>query len=162
MGVDISGRNPKTEVGDYFASNWWGWRPINYICQLAAEQSKLKIDFSHWGSNDGKGLRTQKQCDKLADALEKLLGNDFNLKGDDDRIYLCLGAWCEFGTGRFIGTEKMILMFPMIIGVTNELKKQNIVMNGFLSNFFLFLNCIVTLPMWYFLTIKEFFQKRKK
>jgi hypothetical protein len=56
----------------------------------------------------------------------------------------------------------MILMFPMIIGVTNELKKQNIVMNGFLPNFFLFLNCIVTLPMWYFLTIKEFFQKRKK
>ena len=108
MGVDISGRNPKTEVGDYFASNWWGWRPINYICQLAAEQSKLKIDFSHWGSNDGKGLRTQKQCDRLADALEKLLGNDFNLKGDDDRIYLCLGAWCEFGTGRFIGTEKEV------------------------------------------------------
>ncbi len=108
MGVDISGRNPKTDEGDYFASNWWGWRPINYICQLAAEQSKLKIDFSHWGSNDGKGLRTQKQCDKLADALEKLLGNDFNLKGDDDRIYLCLGAWCEFGTGRFIGTEKEV------------------------------------------------------
>lgn len=53
-------------------------------------------------------------------------------------------------------------MFPMIIGVTNELKKQNIVMNGFLSNFFLFLNCIVTMPMWYFLTIKEFFEKRKK
>ena len=110
MGVDISGRNPKTEVGDYFASNWWGWRPINYICQLAAEKSKLKINFDHWGSNDGKGLRTQNQCDKLADALEKLLGNDFNLKEDDDRIYLCLGAWCEFGTGQFIGSEKEVLL----------------------------------------------------
>ena len=28
MGVDISGRKPKTEEGDYFCSNWWGWRPI--------------------------------------------------------------------------------------------------------------------------------------
>ena len=23
MGVDISGRKPKTEIGDYFKSNWW-------------------------------------------------------------------------------------------------------------------------------------------
>ena len=110
MGVDISGRKPKTEEGDYFSSNWWGWRPINYICQLAAEESKLKIDFSYWGSNDGKGLRTQKQCDKLADAIELLISNstDFNefLTDDDDRIYICMGSWCEAGTGRFIPTDK--------------------------------------------------------
>ena len=61
MGVDISGRKPKTEVGDYFSSNWWGWRPINAICELAAHDSKLKIDFSYWGLNDGRGLKTQKQ-----------------------------------------------------------------------------------------------------
>jgi len=110
MGVDISGRNPKTEVGDYFGSNWWGWRPINALCQIAAYKSKLKINFDHWGSNDGKGLRTQKQCDRLAEALEELLGDDINLKEDDDRIYLCLGSWCEFGTGRFIGAEKEALL----------------------------------------------------
>ena len=106
MGVDISGRKPKTEAGDYFSSNWWGWRPINTICQLAAYRNKLKINFDHWGSNDGKGLRTQKQCDRLADALEELLGNDINLKENDDRVYLCLGAWVEFGTGQFIGSER--------------------------------------------------------
>jgi hypothetical protein len=92
MGVDISGRKPTTDAGDYFRANWWGWRPINYICQLAAEQSKLKIDFSYWGSNDGKGLRTQKQCDKLADAIELLISNstDFNefLSEDTDRVYI--------------------------------------------------------------------------
>ena len=105
MGVDISGRNPKTEEGDYFASNWWGWRPINAICQMAAYKSKLKIDFEHWGSNDGKGLRTQKQCDKLADALEELLGTEIHAKEDDDRVFLCLGSWVEAGTGKFIGIE---------------------------------------------------------
>ena len=110
MGVDISGRKPTTNEGDYFRSNWWGWRPINYICQLAAEQSKLKIDFSYWGSNDGKGLRTQKQCDKLADAIELLLSNSPNyneyMVDESDRIQIVLGSWCEAGTGRFIGAEK--------------------------------------------------------
>ena len=108
MGVDISGRKPKTEVGDYFCSNWWGWRPINTICQLAAYNSKLKIDFTYWGSNDGKGLRTQKQCDKLADAIELLISNNYNeyLTEDDDRIYIVMGSWCEAGTGKFIGSER--------------------------------------------------------
>jgi hypothetical protein len=109
MGVDISGRKPKTEAGDYFRSNWWGWRPINYICQLAAEQSKLKIDFSYWGSNDGKGLRTQKQCDKLADAIELLISNNPNyneyMVDGDDRIFIVMGAWVEAGTGRFYSEE---------------------------------------------------------
>jgi hypothetical protein len=105
MGVDISGKKPKTEVGDYFQSNWWGWRPINYLCQLAAEKSKLKIDFSNWGSNDGKGLKTQKQCDKLADALELLMGSQLNVKDDDDRVFLCLGSWCEAGTGRMVSND---------------------------------------------------------
>ena len=112
MGVDISGRKPKTEVGDYFCSNWWGWRPINSICELAAYNSKLKIDFSYWGSNDGKGLKTQKQCDKLADALELLISNNYNeyLTQDNDRIYIVMGSWCEAHTGKFIGSESEHLL----------------------------------------------------
>jgi hypothetical protein len=110
MGVDISGRKPKTEAGDYFSSNWWGWRPINTICEIAAYDSKLKIDFSYWGSNDGKGLKTQKQCDKLADAIELLISENSqyneNLADDDDRIYIVMGSWCEAGTGQFIGSER--------------------------------------------------------
>ena len=110
MGVDISGRKPTTNEGDYFRANWWGWRPINTICELAAYDSKLKIDFSYWGSNDGKGLKTQSQCNKLADAIELLISenpeyND-NLSDDDDRIYIAMGSWCEAGTGKFIGSER--------------------------------------------------------
>ncbi len=110
MGVDISGRKPKTEVGDYFCSNWWGWRPIVVLCEIASQKYKLKIDFDCWGSNDGKGLRTQKQCDKLADALELMLSESPNYNeymiDDDDRIQIVMGAWCEAGTGKFIGSEK--------------------------------------------------------
>ena len=101
MGVDISGRKPKTEAGDYFCSNWWGWRPIHAISEAAMLNSKLDYDSSNWGSNDGKGLRTQKQCDKLADAIELLIFNNWNeyLIEDDDRIYICLGSWCEAFAG---------------------------------------------------------------
>jgi len=108
MGVDISGRKPKTEQGDYFCSNWWGWRPIVAISEAAMISSKLDYDTSYWGSNDGKGLRTQKQCDKLADAIELLISNNYNeyLAEDDDRIYIVMGSWCEAGTGKFIGSER--------------------------------------------------------
>jgi hypothetical protein len=104
MGVDISGRKPKTEAGDYFSSNWWGWRPILAISEAAMLNSKLDYDTSYWGSNDGKGLRTQKQCAKLADAIELLISNNLNeyLTEDDDRIYIVMGSWCEAGTGQFV------------------------------------------------------------
>ena len=104
MGVDISGRKPKTNEGDYFHSNWWGWRPILAISEAAMISSKLDYDTSYWGSNDGKGLSTQKQCDKLADAIELLISNNYNeyLTEDDDRIYIVMGSWCEAGTGQFV------------------------------------------------------------
>jgi hypothetical protein len=102
MGVDISGKNSISETGDYFASNWWGWRPIHQLCELAAYESKLPIDFSYWGSNDGKGLDTQEECNALADALEEYLGNEIEVKDDDERIFLCLGSWCEAGTGKMV------------------------------------------------------------
>ena len=107
MGVDISGRKPKTEAGDYFSSNWWGWRPILAISEAAMISSKLDYDTSYWGSNDGKGLRTQKQCDKLADAIELLISNNYNeyLTEDDDRIYIVMGSWCEAGTGKFVPSD---------------------------------------------------------
>lgn len=104
MGVDISGKNPISETGDYFGSNWWGWRPINQLCQLAAYDSKLSIDFEYWGSNDGRGLETAEQCNELADALEDYLGKEIEAKDDDDRVFLCLGSWCEAGTGRMVET----------------------------------------------------------
>jgi hypothetical protein len=107
MGVDISGKKPKTEAGDYFSSNWWGWRPILALSEAAMLSSKLDYDTSYWGSNDGKGLSTQKQCDKLADALELLISNNYNeyLTSDTDRIYIVMGSWCEAHTGKFIGSE---------------------------------------------------------
>ena len=96
MGVDISGRKPKTNEGDYFSSNWWGWRPILAISEAAMLSSKLDYDTSYWGSNDGKGLRTQKQCNRLADSLELMLNDNFPkefMADNSNVIYTVTGSW---------------------------------------------------------------------
>ncbi len=96
--------------GVYFRSNWWGWRPICMLCEIANNKYKLKLDMSYWGSNDGKGLRTQKQCDRLADALETMLSNDsgYNefMADETDRIQIVMGSWCISGTGQFYSDER--------------------------------------------------------
>ncbi len=95
--------------GEYFRSNWWGWRPICMLCEIANDKYKLKMNMDHQGSNDGQGLRTQKQCDRLADALELMISNDsgYNefMVEDADRIQICMGAWVKAGTGQFYSDE---------------------------------------------------------
>ena len=35
MGMDVYGKNPKSEVGKYFRSTVWGWRPIHELIENA-------------------------------------------------------------------------------------------------------------------------------
>jgi hypothetical protein len=37
--------------------------------------------------------------------LEDFLGSELRIKDDEDRIYLCLGSWCEAGTGKMVSSE---------------------------------------------------------
>lgn len=92
--------------GYYFRANWWSWRPIHVIADLAIKLAELPFDTRDWGSNDAGGLRTQEDCDLLADAMELFITlNKKEMKEDDDRMYICLGSWCT-QDGRFIGQEK--------------------------------------------------------
>ena len=90
--------------GYYFRSNWWGWRPIQMLCEVAAEKHDLDIDFKYWGSNDGKGLDNQTQCDELADALEDILQADGGFEHEHDTLYMNLGSWTD-QSGTFIPEE---------------------------------------------------------
>ena len=96
--------------GDYFRSNWWGWRPIHMLCEVANYKYNLKMDMSNWGYNDGKGLRTQKQSDRLADALELMLNNDPIYKDfmadNSNIIYMVTDSWDVTDTGRFYNDEE--------------------------------------------------------
>jgi hypothetical protein len=105
MGVDISGRNSVSEDGDYFGLNWWSWRPIHMVCEHLNEQHKLKMNMESWGDNSGAGLRTQKQCDRLAKVLDEFINSPSSpMVEDSDMIYICFGSWID-SKNHFINKE---------------------------------------------------------
>jgi len=77
MGMDVYGREPKTETGKYFRANVWSWRPIHALIEIAnlLNGERLVPDdvMLHMGFNDGAGLKTKQSCNALADAIERLL-----------------------------------------------------------------------------------------
>jgi len=101
---EASNKWEKENPGDYFRSNWWGWRPIVMLCEYASEENELNIDFSYWGSNDGSGLDNQEDCNRLADALEEIIHTSTQMEEPSDVIYLNLGSWTDIN-GRFLGEE---------------------------------------------------------
>jgi len=90
--------------GIYFRFNRWGWRSILMLCEVVNDKYNLKMDMSDWDYNDGKGLRTQKQCDRLANALELMLNNDTVYKDfmadNSNVIYIVTGSWEVTDTGK--------------------------------------------------------------
>lgn len=88
--------------GVYFRSNWWGWRPIHAIADMAIRLVGLPFETNNWGSNDGGGLKTQEECNQLADAIDLFMElNNANMFDSEDTFYLCLGSWSD-STGGFI------------------------------------------------------------
>jgi len=101
---EVSDKWENENPGDYFRSNWWGWRPIVMLVEFANDDYELGFDLEYWGSNDGAGLDNQEDCNKLADALETIITTQTELEDDVDTIYLNLGSWTSM-EGQFLGEE---------------------------------------------------------
>jgi hypothetical protein len=133
--------------GDYFRSNWWGWRPIVMLSEMVNDIRGLNLDLSLWGSNDGAGLETQEDCNKLADALEEI-GKDFFDVEDVDELQLCMGSWTTLD-GTFISsdqTEKLneewegqLLTSPLVLDDGTVVKSSHSVDKKHLQRFISFL-----------------------
>ena len=68
MGMDLSGRKPTTEQGEYFCNNVWWWHPLAiYICEVAPE---IADHCEYWQTNDGDGLNAEDSA-ALADKLQQ-------------------------------------------------------------------------------------------
>lgn len=69
MGMDVFGRKPKNETGEYFRNNVWWWHPLWEYCCVVAPDLCGKVECGH--TNDGDGLNAK---DSLA--LAKLLSEE--------------------------------------------------------------------------------------
>ena len=62
--------------GIYFRASIWSWRPMHLAIIQANESLKLGIDddtIEGLAHNSGAGLKTQEECDGLAEGLEMLV-----------------------------------------------------------------------------------------
>jgi len=98
--------------GFYFRANVWGWRPIAELCIHAIENSGLNFEDISWHYNDGDGLKTQEDCDLLANALEYMLEEEENIVEDDDLIYFNSGMWTKMGGNYFNREEYREMIHP--------------------------------------------------
>ena len=78
MGMDVVGRNPSAEAGEYFRANVWSWRPIHdLIVQLCSdlldEETLVGI-----GYNDGAGPADQTTCSGMANRFERWMEHHVN------------------------------------------------------------------------------------
>lgn len=71
MGMDVYGRKPDSEVGNYFRASVWGWYPI---LDLIAETGIFTDEqIEEMGTNMGAGPEDAETAIRLADALEGLI-----------------------------------------------------------------------------------------
>ena len=68
MGMDVYGKNPKNQSGEYFRNNVWWWRPLAvYVCDIAPNITK---HCENWQTNDGDGLNETRSV-KLAEKIKE-------------------------------------------------------------------------------------------
>ena len=86
--------------GRYFRANLWSWRPIQVMCTLVNQTASLNLKMDGWGENSGKGLRSQKECSKLADSLEIIV--DKFSADKVGKIYLDVSGFTEDNQGMYV------------------------------------------------------------
>jgi hypothetical protein len=72
MGMDVTGRNPKADVGVYFRRSVWGWNPLaTLVIKVAPDITR---HCKRWYTNDGDGLNATNAA-RLAAALNTALAS---------------------------------------------------------------------------------------
>ena len=75
MGMDVKGKDPSGEAGEYFRNNVWYWRPLWDYCLFVAPKTAGKCE-GHY--NDGEGLGSEDSED-LAQILRKSVADNKHL-----------------------------------------------------------------------------------
>ncbi|HBP1183203.1 hypothetical protein [Pseudomonas aeruginosa] len=70
MGMDVFGKAPTSETGEYFRNNVWWWHPLWRYCEAIAPDLIPDDNLGH--SNDGWGLERE-EATELAARLERAI-----------------------------------------------------------------------------------------
>lgn len=104
MGMDVYGKCPQSELGEYFRNNVWWWHPLWDYCYKVASDLISQGVYESGHSNDGSGLNALKSR-KLAERLEAeiLAGRTLQYQKDyREEVEALPDETCEVcaGTGR--------------------------------------------------------------
>jgi hypothetical protein len=86
MGMDVYGKSPKSEEGEYFRANIWSWRPIHELIEKTKVLPPKMVEDMAF--NDGAGP-DEEQALLLAAAVENMIDgmdddNEFMLSSEVD------------------------------------------------------------------------------
>jgi hypothetical protein len=94
MGVDIYGVSAKKEAGQYFAANWWSWRPIALLITVLNVEYEIGIpdeELLYLDTNSSRGITSPKHCTRLSELIDEYVG--YMKLMNYDRVYLNLHNW---------------------------------------------------------------------
>src|SRR4051794_28452822 len=98
--MDVYGRSPRFEVGEYFRANVWSWRPIHALitdlCPDLLDEETLRL----LGSSDGAGLADQATCTAMARRFEVWLERHADGHSLDSDVRVTKD-------GRFVSAEEL-------------------------------------------------------
>lgn len=71
MGMDVYGKKPTSEKGEYFRNNVWWWHPLwDYCCYLDSSLIK-RVPYAHENSGDGlASVASRKLAVKLQQSID--------------------------------------------------------------------------------------------
>ena len=85
MGMDVYGKDPSSDQGEYFRNNVWYWRPLWSFCEFASPQVTAKVAHSQF--NDGDGLNAEDTLILAKDIQRCIDDGTLNLWANDYQHY---------------------------------------------------------------------------
>jgi hypothetical protein len=120
MGMDVYGRNPTAEAGNYFRASIWSWRAIHgLIAELCADLFDQEA-LDGLAVKSGNGPADQATCTEMANRFGRWMEQNVNERSNDPEGRI---RETPFGATAFAGTFQELMVEvanPSVSKVTDE------------------------------------------
>lgn len=106
MGMDVFGRAPTDERGEYFRASIWSWGPIHALLGELCSDLFNQETYIAMAFNDGNGVDDPGVCETIARRFEKWFA------GFVGSAYVRESNVRVDGCGRFLSEEQLASMSP--------------------------------------------------